>query len=444
MTDRPKFHLQCQACGASIDGFSAWFRSDQRCPSCGSGMADVRYHGPIENLARLIDRTAKAPDGLWHYFDVLPLNDRANIVTGGEGIVPIDRWEFLEDHARESFRVSCKVYAHRHDDNYPTGTFKDLSGSVVASVLKEIGVKAYVVASTGNIAVAYSRYLNAAGVALYAFIPENSSLVQEAEISCFGQRVFRVKGDYTLAKEFALEFSKRNGIPLAAGNFDPLRIEAKKTLLYEWLRVLDDVPTVYMQALSGGTGPLAIAKGWSDIASLNPAPAMPRFLLVQSDRCSPMADAWGEAVAKGFPDGWEKTYPIYHDPQTMIPTLATGYPKTYPALSPLVRKSGGGIFAFHEEETVLMARLVAFKRSVRMGPAAAIVVGGFIKALRRGDIRDGDVVMLNIGEGIRRAPEFMERMIEISREIGSVDECSLTNRRDYEKRLWDAVERAEL
>jgi len=128
----------------------------------------------------------------------------------------------------------------------------------------------------------------------------------------------------------------------------------------------------------------------------------------------------------------------------MIPTLATGYPKTYPALSPLVRKSGGGIFAFHEEETVLMARLVAFKRSVRMGPAAAIVVGGFIKALRRGDIRDGDVVMLNIGEGIRRAPEFMERMIEISREIGSVDECSLTNRRDYEKRLWDAVERAEL
>ena len=444
MTDRSKFHLQCRACGGRIDGFSAWFRSDQRCPACGSSLADVRYHGPVEDVARLIDKTAKAQGGLWHYFDVLPLNDRANIVTAGEGIVPIDRWEFLEDHARDIYRVSCRVYAHRHDDNYPTGTFKDLSGSVVASVLKEAGVKAYVVASTGNIAVAYSRYLNAADVALYAFIPENSSPVQEAEISCFGQRVFRVKGDYALAKEFALEFSKKNGIPLAAGNFDPLRIEAKKTMLYEWLRILDDVPTVYMQALSGGTGPLAVAKGWGDIAALNRAPAMPRFLLVQSDRCSPMADAWGEAVAKGFPDGWEKTYPIYHDPRTMIPTLATGYPTTYPVLGPLVRQSGGSIFACREEETVLMARLVAFKRSVRMGPAAAIVVGGFIKALRRGDIRDGDVVMLNIGEGIRRAPEFMERMIEISREIGSVDECTLSDRRDYEKRLWITVEGAEL
>jgi threonine synthase len=443
MNDHTKFHLQCNACGTTIDGFAAWFRAGQRCPACGSGTADVRYHEPVENVARLIDKQAKAHNGMWHYFDVLPLNDRANIVTGGEGIVPIDRWEFLEEYARSGFGLSCKVFAHRHDDNYPTGTFKDLTGSMVASVLKEIGVKEYVVASTGNIAVACSRYLNAAGVSLYAFIPGNSSPAQEAEIACFGQRVFRVKGDYTRTKEFAQEFSTRHGMPLAAGNFDPMRIEAKKTMLLEWLRLLDDVPTVYIQALSGGTGPLAIAKGWKDIAPLGLMPRMPRFLLVQSDRCSPMADAWEDAKAKGFPNGWEKTYPIYHDPETMIPTLATGYPKTYPALSPLVRESGGEIFAFAERETVLIARLVAFKRSVRMGPAAAIVVGGFIKALRRGDIRDGDVVLLNIGEGIRRAPEFMERMIEVSREVDSVDECSLADRKGYEKRLWDAVERAD-
>ena len=443
MSDRMKFHLVCNACGTAIDGFAAWFRAGQRCPACGSGTADVRYEAGPGALARLIDKKTPAVEGLWHYFDVLPLNDRVNIVTANEGLVPIDRWEFLEEYAKTRFGLECKVYAHRHDDNYPTGTFKDLSGSVVASVLKEIGVKDYVAASTGNIGVAFARYLNAAGVGLYAFIPENSSPAQEAEIACFGQRVFRVKGDYTRAKEFALEFSERHGMPLAAGNFDPMRIEAKKVLLLEWLRLLDDIPTVYMQALSGGTGPLAIAKGWKDLAPLGIMPRMPRFLLVQSDRCSPMADAWEDAKAKGFPDGWEKTYPIYQNPETMIPTLATGYPKTYPALSPLVRQSGGEIFAFAEAETILMARLVAFKRSVRMGPAAAIVVGGFIKALRRGDIRDGDVVMLNIGEGIRRAPEFMEKMIDVSHEIDSVDACGLADRAGLEHRLWEAVERAD-
>ena len=436
MSEGKKYFLQCKSCGAKIDGFRDWFRADQRCPGCGSAWAEVRYLEKIERIKRLIDKNAKALSGLWHYFDFLPLNERKNIITGGEGIVPIDRWEFLEDYALDKHRIKCGVYAHRQDDNYATGTFKDLSGSVVASVLKENGIRSYVVASTGNIGVSYSRYLTEAGVSLYAFIPANSPRSQEAEIGCFGQPVFRVKGDYTRAKEMAYEFSQKHKIPLAAGNFDPMRVEAKKTMLLEWLRVMENVPTVYIQALSGGTGPLAIAKGWEELAPLKLMKKIPRFILVQSDKCSPMADAWEEAKAKGFPEGWEKTYPIYHNPETMIPTLATGYPKTYPVLSPLVRKSQGEIINCNERASIPLARLVAFKRSVRMGPAAAIVVGGFIKALRKGYLRQGDIVMLNIGEGIRRAPEFQEKLIPASKEVGSVGECSLSDKKEYEKKLW--------
>ena len=221
MSAEGKFYLECSECGRTIAGFPDWFRSGQRCPACGSGRAEVRYHQPLSSLRERISRSAGDTAGLWHYFDFLPVNDRENIVSAGEGIVPIDRWEFLERFARERFGLNVKVHAHRQDDNYATGTFKDLSGSVVASVLKESGIGDYVVASTGNIAVSYARYLNAAGVSLYAFIPENSSTAQEAEISCFGQRVFRVKGDYSRAKELAHAFAEAHGMVLAAGNFDP-------------------------------------------------------------------------------------------------------------------------------------------------------------------------------------------------------------------------------
>ena len=151
---------------------------------------------------------------MWRYFDVLPVNDRKNIVTAGEGLVPIDRWEFLEEYARRRFQIRCQVFAHRQDDNYATGTFKDLSGSIVSSVLKENGIQNFVASSTGNTAVAYARYLTAAGISFYAFIPKNASLTQAAEIGCFGQNVFRVKGDYTLTKEIAMAFARKHKMPL--------------------------------------------------------------------------------------------------------------------------------------------------------------------------------------------------------------------------------------
>jgi len=439
MKKHKKFHLKCTLCGFEVENFAQWFESAQRCPECGSNRADVIYNDNKSNLRDLIDTKFSQPVGLWYYFDFLPLNRKGNIITAGEGIVPIDRWNFLERFARERYNIDCQVYAHRHDDNYATGTFKDLAGSVVASVLKETGIRNYVVSSTGNIGVAYSRYLTAAGISLYAFIPQNASHSQEAEIGCFGQKVFRVAGDYTRAKELGLEFSQKFNFPLAAGNFDPMRIEAKKTMVYAWLRLLKEFPTVYIQALSGGTGPLGIVKGCQELEGLNLFKSIPRFIMVQSEKCRPMADAWHTAKTNHFPEGWEKSYPIYHDPETLIPTLATGYPKTYPVLAPLVRESGGEIISYDEAKTANVARLIAYESSVRIGPAAAIAVGGYFKSLEEGHIKDGDIVLLNIGEGIRRSPGFLERLIYTTTNVSSIDECVTFDRKKLRSQDWFTV-----
>jgi threonine synthase len=221
MKKQQKYFLQCKQCNQKINHFSKWFQHGQRCPACGSNMADIKYLPKLPDLYNSIYHKTDNFKGLWYYFDFLPLDSPENIITGGEGIVPIDRWPFIEAYAKDVFNIKCKVYAHRHDNNYATGTFKDLAGSVVASVLHENGIKNYVVASTGNIGVAYSRYLSAANITIYAFIPNNASKTQEAEISCFGQKVFRVNGDYHSAKELALEFAQQEKFLLAAGNFDP-------------------------------------------------------------------------------------------------------------------------------------------------------------------------------------------------------------------------------
>ncbi|RLD63802.1 MAG: hypothetical protein DRJ01_02715 [Bacteroidetes bacterium] len=431
-----KFHFVCRNCKHEISDFKEWFSYGQKCPKCGKNWVDTVYSQDINKYKELIFDNGAEVKSLWHYFDFLPLNDKKNIITNGEGVIDIDNWKFLEKFAKEQYNVDCTVYAYRNDDNYGTGTFKDAAATLVASVLKENNIKEYAVASTGNVANAFARYLAEAGISLSVFIPNDALKANEAEVSSYGQRVYRVDGDYAKAKKIAAEFSKKHNVLLSSGNTDPMRVESKKVMLFEWLRILGEVPNVYIQALSGGTGPIAINKAFDDVKELGIIKQSPRYILVQPSRCAPMTEAWQKAKANNFPEGWEQDYPIYDNPKSKVPTLATGNPATYPIISKIVKDSGGEIIEYDEDKLVDISRLVAFETTVRMGPAAAVAVGGFFDSLKNGYINNGDRVMINIGEGVRRAPDFMKEMIYTTKKIKSVDDCENYDRESYRDQLW--------
>jgi threonine synthase len=366
------------------------------------------------------------------------LENRSNIVSCGEGDIKTERWEFLEKYA-SSLNINCKVWVYRNDDNYATGTFKDAGASLAASVLKEHNVENYVVASTGNVANAFACYMSKAGISLYSFIPENALAMNSAGISYYGQKVFRVLGDYTKAKTIAKEFADKHNFLITGGNTDPLRVEAKRTMVFDWLRNMPEFPTVYLQSLSGGTGPIAIEKAIRETEHLGLSCKLPRFLLVQPDGCAPMAHAWEKAKAHSFPDGWLNDYPVYDNPETRIPTLATGNPATYPVIAELVRRSNGDIFSFEESRCEDVVRAVAFESLVGVGPASSIVFGGFFKAVKSGLIKNGDVLLINIGEGISRAPEFLQSLTYTEQKVNRADECELIDRKKLRKDLWDKI-----
>lgn len=431
-----KYFFICRSCGHKIEGFAEWFHEGQKCPSCHGKWVDVKYSNDYLKLPDLINNRAGHPDSLFHYFDYLPLLDRNNIITEGEGVIPVDRWKFLEEFAYEHYKLDLTVLAYRNDENPGTGTFKDVAAAVAASVLKENGIREYCVASTGNIANAFAHYLALAGVSLSVFIPDDALRANEAGVGCYGQRVFRVRGDYSLAKKLCAEFSARYQIPMSGGNIDPARVEAKKTQVFEWLRQLGQIPDVYIQAVAGGTGPIAIHKGIEDIRHLKLFEREPRYILIQASGCNPMTMAWEQSRQDGFPDGWKTRFPILDHPKTCIPTLANGNPQTYPILSQLVHSTGGEFLTFDENLHVSAARLVAFETSVRIGPAAAIAVGGFFEALKTGSLHNGESVMINIGEGIQRAPELLEKMIYTTENVSTVDDCLPFDRIGYRDQLY--------
>jgi threonine synthase len=398
------YHLTCVACGAVTPDFGAWFAAGQRC-GCGSPRAELAYGTPYSALAPLL---GTEPESFWAYREFLPLGEAADAVTCGEGTPPLEDWDFLSDHAAHEAGVMCEVLAARNDSNGGTGTFKDVAASMAASLFREWGVGHFVVASTGNIATSYATYLARAGVKLTAFVPAGNNQAAVDEIRRLGQAVRVVDGTYADAKQAAADFAAAEGVLISAGNIDPIRVESKRTMVFEFLRQLGRLPDVYVQAVSGGTGPIAVDKGIRELAGAGilAGATLPRLLLAQLDTCDPMVQGWERAVAAGFSEGWEKDYPVSADPRTAVTTLATGNPGMFPVLAPIVRRSGGDYVRAREDGLVETARWLKAETGLVLGPASIACVAGFLVALERGLIRDGDLVVLNTGEGVARAPEF--------------------------------------
>ena len=442
-----KYHLKCVECGYVTPDFSLWFKQNQICPKCGSKHAEIEYntdYSLLQNLFKKFSRHAELdsaspclqeiagqarndehqPKSFWHYFDFLPLYNKENIISCNEGAIPLERWSFFEDYAKNQ-GINCMIYVYRNDLNGGTNTFKDIAASMAASVFKENNINRFCIASTGNTATAYGKYLSLAGVSAAIFMPANSEETSKAEISSYGQQVYCVQGDYAYAKQVAADYAKKFAVPISSGNIDPIRVESKRTMVFEWLRLLGKMPDVYVQAISGGTGPLAVDKAVRELTPHIPNIQLPKMLMIQTDKCDPMVQAWENAKSQNFPDGFEKQYPIIDNPQTEISILATGNPATYPLISKLIQKCDGNFIRVQEDEVVDVARWVAYERKIHVGPASAVCLLGLIKAIQNKEIKDNQTVLVNIGEGIKRAPAFLQKLGHHIKQVSSVNDCEI-------------------
>lgn len=402
-----KYRLICKHCGTDNDQFAQWFAQNQQCRKCGSKHAEAVYQADYGKLSELY---SEKPDNFWLYFDYLPVENRENTITCQEGAIPIEEWDFLKKIAKEKYGIDCQPLVYRNDQNGGTNTFKDVAAALAATVFKENNISEFCVASTGNTATAYSKYLAKAGVSFTVFVPNNVTEDSVNEIRGFGQQVVVVDGDYAHAKKMAAEFHEKNNVLISAGNIDPIRVEAKKTMVFEFMRQLGKMPDVYIQAVSGGTGPIAIDKGVREINNTFPDVVLPRMFLVQQDRCDPMVQAWETATSKGFPDGYEKEYPVIENPQTEVSILSTGNPGMYPVIAPIVKKTNGSFLRVKEDDLLDLAKLVYKEQGVFLGPASIVCLLGFFEALKENRIRNGETVLINVGEGADRAKGFKLRV----------------------------------
>jgi threonine synthase len=380
--------LECTYCGnrESLKSFGG------ACANCGEVILEARYDlndvAPAQWGADLQKRRAN----LWRYHEMLPVYDTANIVSLGEGGTPLIKSQAL------AASLGLKNLYIKDERQGPTGSFKDRQATVAVSVLKEMGVNELVVASTGNVAIAYAAYCARVGIKLWAFFPALAPNDKLREVAIYGAEVIKTTGTYDQTKTLAAQFAASRGIFLDKGIKSVAAIEAMKTMAFEIAEQLTGelgsegdstwrTPDWFLQGVSGGMGPIGVGKGFRELKALGLIDKMPAFGMIQSSGCAPMVEAFNRNQRVCTP---------VENPQTVIATLATGAPgRAYELLYDYVAENGGHFISASDEEAFNAIRTLARTDGISVEPATGVTFAGLFKMVQKGIIKPDDVVVVN-------------------------------------------------
>jgi threonine synthase len=370
-------YLQCEQCGHQQDYVPL---KPTICEQCSSFWVEAKYDYQAfkrEILSGLPDR----PFNIWRYHDVLPIETPPNFNFEDTGGTPIRISRRYADYVGHN-----NVYIK--DERYgPTNSFKDRQAAVAVAAMIEANVDEAVIASTGNAAVAYAAACAQAGIKLWVFMTSQVPQEKLREVALFGAEVISVSGTYDETKVIAAEFANRRDLLLDRGAGSLSARESMKTIAYEIVEQLGwQAPDWYVQAVSGGLGPLGVYHGFQELFDIGLIDRVPSLAVIQSRGCAPMVKAFkaGKSVAE----------PV--EPDTLIAILSTGDPgKTYTYLWEIIQRHGGVMESVADREAFAAMRMLAKTDGLTVEPATAVAFAGFEKLVEEGKIGVDELVVVN-------------------------------------------------
>lgn len=381
------FIIKCLDCGHN----APYFPTSTTCPKCGSQWREAEYD--YEMIGKTLPEKLKTrQQDLWRYRELLPVRNPNISLSLGEGYTPLIRAGNL------GMMLGCPNIFIKDERQGPTASFKDRQASVTIAALKEAGITEMVAASTGNVAISYSAYASRAGMKLWAFVTSLVPSVKMREIALYGSQVIKITGSYDQCKQVAAEFARQRKLYLDMGARTITSIEAMKTIAFEIAEQLTAAlgpgentslrtPDWYVQAISGGMGPLGVHKGFREMQQMGWVDKIPAFAPIQADGCAPMVHSWKKGLAKAEP---------VTNPKTRIETLATGDPgRAYEFLKGHVESTNGVFESVTDEEAFRAMHVLAKMEGISAEPAAGTAFAGLFKLIRAGVIKPSDTVVVN-------------------------------------------------
>lgn len=404
------YQLICRTCRKPVAD-----RAITDCPD-GGGILDVVY----SSAEIPIDPTLP---GIWRYAAHLPLNDRAHIVSLGEGGTPLLRSAHLGP-ARDLENLYFK-----NDSLNPTGSYKDRISSVGISQLVEQGKDTWVSTSSGNAGASTAAYGVRAGVNGYLFTLERAPRAKIGQIIAYGPTLRSVRGlGYDPAVEDATwencaRLCERRGwmMMITACSYNPLGMEGAKTIAFEICESLgQSAPDVVYVPVGGGGLLTMIYKGFQEWQAAGYIDRLPRMVSVQATGCDAVTQAW----QNGGP------LQALDDCTSMVSGIILTNPPDGELVLQALRDSGGWAVSVPDADAYQAQAELANREGLFVEPAAATTWGAIQADHQSGRLASEDVVVAVLtGVGfkdsaaVQRITEHVELPIIDASEILTVDQA---------------------
>jgi threonine synthase len=389
-------YLECSLCGTRRET-----RKIHNLCECGGPLL-VRYD--LDRAKREWSREAlkDAPDTMWRYAPVLPVQDPDDIVSLGEGMTPLIRTSRLGQ------RLGASDLWVKDEGVNPTGSFKARGLSCALSMAKELGIAKIAIPSAGNAAGAASAYAAAAGVEAHIFMPRDVPQSNFIECKATGAHVTLVDGLISDCGRIVAQRKDAEGWFDVSTLKEPYRIEGKKTMGYEVAEQFNwQLPDAIFYPAGGGVGLIGMWKAFGEMEALGwIGPKRPKMIAVQVEGCQPIVRAFERGEKQS--EFWENAY-----------TVASGLrvPKPLGDVLSLraIRESNGCALAVTDGDMLDAAIELSSDEGIFPAPEGGACVAALKKLLATGFLKPEErIVIYNTGTGLKYLEAYSTRFPRIA------------------------------
>jgi len=387
------FYYRCSECEQEFE-----ITSDLMvCPDCSQ---EQKFEEPLRGILEVVLEGRKPAEFLIPEF--LPVGQKY-FPDIPELVTPLWRPEKLTAH------TGFKNLYIKDETRQLTGSLKDRASLLVSAFARQENLDEIVVASTGNAASSMAGIGALAGQRITIFLPENAPRAKMVQSLQYGARVIPCAGNYDLAFDLSLEYSKTNKVLSRNTAYNPLTIDGKKTValeIFQQLRKAPDyvfVPTGDAVILGG------VYKGFRDLKKFNYIDEIPCIFAVQSEG----SKAIYEALQRG---SFSK-----YNPDTVADSISVGIPRNgYYALK-MLKKYKGECITATDQQILEAQKELSSRTGLFTEPAAAASYAGFLKSSNVLD-KDATIVLLATGNGLKDIDSAMKTVNFPEKSISSLEE----------------------